>query len=137
MNTLANPHIAKLRAAPEPQPRFDKAGDALERTGEDTLAAAMAEAARAERASARKRDGQSPVPAAVQVTHSRDKIIDALRAGEADTATLAQRAGVSKFTALDRLNGMLRTGRVTYWEERPGNGKSRYIWRLTRREAAE
>lgn len=137
MNTLANPHIARLRAAATPEPRFEAAGDACDRMGEDALAAAMAEASIAEREAAYRRDVQ-PARSAVQgsVEQTRERISRALSAGEADARTLSMRAGVSKSTVENYLHAMHGDGVVAYRRERVNKRHARHVWRLTRREGA-
>jgi len=144
MNTLANPHIAKLRAAPEPQPRFDKAGDALDRTGEEILAEEWQAEAWAEGHRPalpptwppQGRAGVSP-QASGRTERAKERILHILRDGEwMSTRQVADARGVPSVSAVAPLLRALRNeGRVARREAIEGR-KVAY-WRLVRREAAE
>jgi len=116
MNTLANPHIAKLRAAPKPRYRRDWPGDAFDRHDESALAARMAKGVRAEGHKARL-----PVTEAEMEARRQNA-----RGGRKPRGQKAPAAGQTS-----RAKGEAKRRRLVPKD----SGGTRADWRLPRREA--
>lgn len=144
MNTLANPHIAKIRAAPEPVAAEAAPGDNLDRWHEEILAEEWQAEAWAE--------GHRPAlppdwPPQGCASHGADhgkrneqakqRILHLLRSGEwMSTRQVADARGVAALPAVAKwLRALRDEGRVERREVNEGHRVA--YWRLTGREAAE
>jgi biotin operon repressor len=143
MNTLANPHIAKLRAAPAPVAADDHPGDALDRWHEEILA----EEWQAEPWAEGHRPALPPAwppqkcashgaDHAARTERAKQRILHILRDGEwMSTREVADARGVASVTAVAKwLRALRDEGRLERCEVNEGRRVA--YWRLTGREAA-